>query len=169
MLGYTAKLNGHAERALSGWTENYLNSGKSFRNLLVSNERLQDDGKEHITLLTESIQSYVDHLHQRNIAQHAAFISGFGWQAATASINSINEYLQGTGETEISFLQLMELNENTADAETVRANLVFLQENTANQNLTNHRLGLMNLDGHLKREIPDSLGVDLGLNFGDGD
>ena len=58
-------------------------------------------------------------------------------------------------------------NENFIPA--VESSIEQVRQSIADQNVDMLEITLGFLDGNFKREIPDGLNVDLGINFSDGD
>ena len=77
--------------------------------------------------------------------------------------------MQPTPDDAIGILDFMTARGLEADVETVEANLAMAQAAAAAEDREALATAIGLLDGNLKREIPDGLGVDLGLNFSDGD
>jgi hypothetical protein len=56
-----------------------------------------------------------------------------------------------------------------ASIETVEDNLQTLRTSIELQDITEFEIAAAQLDGNFKREIPEGLEVELGINFTDGD
>jgi hypothetical protein len=85
------------------------------------------------------------------------------------SIDSTKEFLAGTEATLVSLNDLINVGATAADTASIDANLNALSVAINNQNDIDFKAAAAELDGNFKREIPNSLNVNLGLNFSDGD
>ena len=130
---------------------------------------MNDDGKSAISKITVSVQDYFDYLKNRDVTESTGQISNSIWQSVAASITSVEQVLAGTDATTLSLYQIMKNNGNDLDMTAVTANLEVLKTTISEQNSTNFKAAAGVLDGNFKREIPDAIGVSLGLNFSDGD
>lgn len=52
---------------------------------------------------------------------------------------------------------------------TLKENMEFFKQSITEKNTVNFKGISGDLDGNFKRELPDALGAELGLNFTDGD
>jgi predicted lipoprotein len=157
----------------SSWQSNYANTGKSYLDLLVNNElenaEVNDDGKSAISKVTVSVQDYFDYLKNRDVTQSTGQISNSIWQSVDASVESVEQVLAGTESTTLSLYQIMMNNGNDTDIAVIKQNITTLKATIAEQNSIDFKAAAGVLDGNFKREIPDAIGVSLGLNFSDGD
>jgi predicted lipoprotein len=81
----------------------------------------------------------------------------------------LDHLLNQPGEDSFGLLERMEATGNTDEVELVRANLDAARAAAQAEDRDALITTLGALDGNLKREIPDALGVELGLTFSDGD
>lgn len=157
----------HADYVYNGWHVNHKSSGEAYRELFLNDEL--DDGTNNLTQLISSVQEHLDYLKQRHVASTGGQVSDDVWNALSATVDEIETLLKGTNETSISFFTLMESAGYQYAVELVQGTLDDLRTNISAQNVTDLETNLGLLDGYFKREIPDSLAIDLGLNFSDGD
>ncbi|WP_221799985.1 imelysin family protein [Oceanobacter mangrovi] len=167
LQGLAGSLQNKADYVVNGWTVDHLDSGSSYRTMLLAGET--DDGSEPLTELITSVQEFYDYLTQRDTVSNIAQLADSSWQAMSASIDITSELLEGTDATTVSLFQLMEIGGNSTDVETVRSNLTAAREAISAQDSTTFNSLAASLDGNFKREIPDGLDVSLGINFSDGD
>lgn len=165
--GLAAHLERQADYVQSGWTTDHKNSGTPYRTLFLS-EQLED-GTAPLTVLITAVQEYLDYLQQRNVATIAASLSEHSWQSISASIDEVETLLQGTDKTTISFFAIMESSGYQTAVETVQQNIAAVRQTIADRDADMLEIELGKLDGNFKREIPDGLNVELGINFSDGD
>lgn len=167
LLGLSSYLKAQAEYVEQGWTTQFKNSNSDYRALFLADQL--EDGTAAITKLITSVQEYLDYLKKRNVATSAAQVSGYGWQALADAVSEVSELLEGTSATSISFFQIMEAGGLQNAVESIRANIAEARNSIEAQEPELLSIALGQLDGHFKREIPDGLNVDLGINFSDGD
>ncbi|MCT7360436.1 imelysin family protein [Thalassolituus pacificus] len=165
--GLSNALQVKADYIRSGWTLNHKATGKPYRELFLSNQL--DDGTPALTQLLTSAQEFLDYLQQRNVATVAAQSSGYNWPLMATAIDSIEEILQGNSASTLSLFSLMTAAGYDAAVSAVRSNIAAARENISNQDALLFKSSAAQLDGNFKREIPDGLEVDLGINFTDGD
>lgn len=165
--------------AAQGWTDNYRETGKSYRDLLINNQLEQEftgadagddgDGSSTFQRLIVSVQSNLDYLGKRNVSANTAQLAQTSWAALALSIDSIKEFLSGTKMTSISLNDLINVGATVADTASINDNLAALSNAIEDENDTDFKAAAASLDGNFKREVPNSLNVNLGLNFSDGD
>lgn len=174
---YADALTVHIDAAAQGWKSDYRDTGKSYRDLLINNQLEtvftdasdDADGSSTFQRLIVSVQSNLDYLGKRNVSANTAQLADTSWAAIAQSINSTVEFLSGTEATRVSLNDLISVGATAADSASINANLNALSASIASQNDTDFKAASAALDGNFKREIPDSLNVNLGLNFSDGD
>ena len=167
LTGLAALLTSHAEYLRDGWSEAFKNSDQPYRDLFLAGET--EDGSEPITLLITSVQGFLDYLQARTVVTNVAQVSDYSWQAVAATIDEIETLLSGADATTVSIFDIMESTGNQGAIETVEATIASVRESISNRDEILLEVRLGELDGHFKREIPDSLDVELGINFSDGD
>lgn len=167
LLGLSQHLNAQATYVKQGWTVQAKNSTNNYRTLLVTDQL--DDGTAAITKLLTSVQEYLDYLKKRNVATTVAPVSGHAWQALAVALDEVNQLLEGTSETSVSFFQIMEAGGLQNAVESIRAKLLEAENSIEAQDSEMLGVALGQLDGYFKWEIPQGLNVDLGISFSDGD
>lgn len=151
----------------SGWQSSYLSTGKSYKSLFLSNSLNNDD--KPIPVLITSIQTHLDYLAKRNVATVGAKVSAASYDNIKASLDEIKQVLQGSNDAQASFFDIMNSSGAENSVAIVKDNISSIEQSIQdkNSNQLNANLGL--LDGNFKREIPNGLDVELGINFTDGD
>lgn len=167
LSGITNELVEQAEYVVNGWTVEHLDTGVPFRTIYLENEL--EDGTDSVAVLLVSAQELLDYLHQRRVVNLAAQIADQAWQAIGETIDEIEILLEGTEETPVNFFDVMEAEGFDQEVAIVRANILRTRDAIEQQNPDELTSGLRSLDGNFKREIPDGLKVELGINFSDGD
>ena len=167
LIGVSQQFTARAEAVQQGWTTQYKNSGSSYAQLFASNNL--DAGTDNITVLLTSVQEFLDYLKQRNVVAIAAQSSGYAWTLLEQSIDEVDGLLNGSRTDSFNIFAIMTAAGYTQPVATVRENIAFARASIANKNAIDLGVALALLDGNFKREIPDSLDVELGINFTDGD
>lgn len=167
LTGLAELLATQAQSIQVSWQQDYQESGSAYRDLFLAGET--EDGSEPITLLIASVQGFLDYLQARNVVVTVANFSGSSWQAVTATIDEVEMLLTGTEQSTISIFDIMESTGNSGAVATVQATITAVRAAIEGEDETLLEVRLGELDGHFKREIPDSLNVELGISFSDGD
>ena len=170
---FGTKLLARAEDVQQGWTNNYRDTGKSYRDLVVNNqlEAVLDDeaGESAIEKIIISMQEFYDYLAKRNVTTNVAQLSSSIWLALDSSLKTTEELLAGTDATTISLNAIMANNRFEQTVLDVEANIQTLRTALEEENTIDTKAAAAILDGNFKREISDALNINLGLNFSDGD
>lgn len=167
LVGLTGQLVRWADYVEQGWLTEHLDTGEPYRTLFLAGEL--DDGSEPITQLIVAIQEFLDYLQAREVVNVASPLAGTSWQAIAATLDEVEQLLDGTEQTTISLFDIMIATGNQNAVDTVQGNIADIRTAIADQDSVMLEITLGNLDGNFKREIPDSLDVELGINFSDGD
>jgi predicted lipoprotein len=167
LKGLSNQLVKHANYVQNGWNNDHKASGKPFRDLFISNQL--EDGTPALTRLIASTQEHLDYLQKRNVATTAAQISEHSWDNITASIDEVEQLLAGVNESDLSYFDLMSSGGFQNSVGTVKENITRVRQDIQNKDAAALKVSLGKLDGNFKREIPDGLAVQLGINFIDGD
>jgi hypothetical protein len=148
-----------------GWQVQHKDADQPYRSLFLDDQL--DDGSNNLTQLLVSIQEHLDYLNKRNVLNTSATLSGIAWNGFSAAIDEIEILLEGNSE--VSFLGLMEGGGYTDSVAAVRETIATIRSAIDTQDAELLETNIAKLDGHFKREIPDGLDVELGINFSDGD
>ena len=167
LQGLSAQVLDRANRVKDGWLVAFKRNQDPYRDLFLRGE-LDDDTKP-LNQLILSNQNYLEYLQSRNVATTAAQISNHIWQALAASIDAIELLLQGREGATISIFSAMQASGNQNAIDSVRESIAGIRSAIEDRDSDMLEIRLGNLDGNFKREIPDSLDVELGINFSDGD
>lgn len=173
LTGYATELARRADIIHQGWISDYRDTGTSYRDLLsdgLLDTVLADEaGSSAIEEITVSVQEFYDYLANRNIASDVAQLSESIWQVLDNSLIITEELLQGTDSTTISFNSIMNNNRFEQTVADVQENIETFRTALEDENNTDMTAAAAVLDGNFKREVPDALDIELGLNFSDGD
>lgn len=177
LKGQANELNRRMTIVHNSWNEDYRDSGIGYRDLLVNkqlestfteNNDIDGTGTPAFTRLVVSTQSHLDYLTKRNITTSSAQVSNSIWQALSKTHNSLQEFLAGTENSSISLYRMMG-NGYDANIATLQENMRFFKLSIDEKNTVNFKSFSSALDGNFKRELPQALNAELGLNFTDGD
>jgi predicted lipoprotein len=173
LTGYASELLRRADIIQQGWTTNYRNTNKSYRELIINNQLdsvLNDEAVESaIKEITVSVQEYFDYLGLRDITLDVSPISSSVWAAIGSSLTSIEELLSGTTNTTISLNRIMANNRFEQTVAILNENFSTLRTALDAMNTVDTVAAAKAIDGNFKRDIPDALNINLGINFSDGD
>ncbi|MFT5594015.1 MAG: putative lipoprotein [Oceanicoccus sp.] len=162
-----------ANEIQQGWTSNYAQTGKSYRDMLATDEledaEVNDKGDSPISKITVSVQDYFDYLKNRDLTTTQGQISNSIWQSVETSMLSVDDVLAGTMNTTLSLNTIMKNNDFESTVALLKENIATLRTAILDNNSTDFKAAAGILDGNFKRDLPDAIGVSLGLNFSDGD
>ncbi|MEM9758130.1 MAG: imelysin family protein [Pseudomonadota bacterium] len=167
LIGLARQLTQQADYVVDGWLVQHRNATEPYRTLFLAGET--DDGTEPMAQLIIAIQEHLEYLQSRRVVEVAAQLSQHNWDAVSAGVDGAEAYLEGAGEDSVSFFDVMIENGETAVVDEVRGTLAAIREAIDLQDPAILEVRLGQLDGNFKREIADALGVELGINFSDGD
>lgn len=167
LMGLTTNLYQRAQTLHDAWQTPYKGNDLSYRDLFIQNKL--SDGSEPLTTLLTSVQDYFNYLKQRHVVTTSSQLSQNVWSSVSASVSEVEQLLRGTEQTQFSFFSLMRSSNYDASIETVEDNLQTLRTSIELQDITEFEIAAAQLDGNFKREIPEGLEVELGINFTDGD
>ncbi|MBW9260445.1 MAG: hypothetical protein K1566_03485 [Candidatus Thiodiazotropha sp. (ex. Lucinisca nassula)] len=165
LTGMALQLANNTDYVVQGWQSQHKDSERSYRTLFL-NDQL-DDGSNNLTQLLVSVQEHLDYLNKRNVLTTSASLSGIAWSGFSAAIDEIEILLEGN--TEVSFLGLMEAGGFSDSVSAVRETIATARTAINTRDTELLETNIAKLDGHFKREIPNGLDVELGINFSDGD
>lgn len=168
-------LNGMAqllERTIStvedGWQKDFLTSGKAFKDTLLNGEL--EDGTESVPALIIAIQQHFDYLKKRKLeAILDAQIADYFYENISAALDGAETFLEGSNEDSFSFFDRMLAAGFSTEVTIVKNNILTARQAVANKDRSELTAAIGLIDGNFKREIPNSLTVELGINFTDGD
>ncbi|MEM7561883.1 MAG: imelysin family protein [Pseudomonadota bacterium] len=166
LQGIIEQLDKHSNNISDGWQIDFDGNGP-YRNQFV-NRQLPDD-EEPMAVLLVAVQFYMDYLHRRNVATRAAQVSDHAYESIGAAIDQVEEIMQGTAGTTVSFYSLMQSAGFGSDVDLINSNIAAARAAIVIEDSISLENAIRALDGHFKREIPNGLNVDPGINFTDGD
>lgn len=173
LTGQTAELLRRITQIESGWNTDYRSTGQSYKSLLINKqlEAVLDDesSSDGFVKITVAVQEYFDYLGKRDVTIKVAQLSDSVWNAVSTSVDIVERMLEGDSSSFNGWFSLMSSNGADQDVETVRSNIEAIRSAIANQNGDELKTAASAIDGNFKREIPDSLNANLGINFSDGD
>lgn len=166
LLGLCEQLRARARVLQRGWSDDYEDSGRPFADLLREGDL--PNGRYPLVQIVISAQEYLDYLHDRKVVNLAGKVSNTSWELLAAALDAIEQLLQGDIEGG-SIIDWMQRLGDPAAAQKVEDDLEVARAALKDQDVEAFEAALATLDGDFKREVPDALGIQLGLNFTDGD
>ncbi len=167
LQGMAHQLLTRASAVQDGWEVAFKDSNYSYRTLFLGNQL--EDGTAPLSQLLVSGQEFMDYLKARKVVNTAAQLSNYAWEGIAAAIDEVEFLMAGRGETNTSFFAIMANTGHQNEVADVRQHIAAAKEAISNRNVDMLHVALGELDGNFKREIPDALDVNLGINFSDGD
>ncbi|MBV1959578.1 MAG: hypothetical protein KUG53_02475 [Pseudomonadales bacterium] len=167
LSGLTANLAQHAQTLHDAWHTPYKGNALSYRDLFLQNKL--SDGSDPLATLLTSVQDYFNYLKQRHVLTISSQLSQNAWPSISTSVDEVEQLLRGTEQTRFSFFSLMSSANYGASVDVVKDNLQTLRTSIEFKDVTEFEISAAQLDGNFKREIPEGLEVELGINFTDGD
>lgn len=177
LKGQANELNRRVAMIHNAWHKDYRDTGTGYRDLLVNkqlestfteNNDIDGTGTPAFTRLVVSTQQHLDFLTKRNITTQSAQLSNSVWQALAHTQISLQEFLAGTDQSNLSLYRMMD-NGYDANISALKENMSFFKLSIEEKNTVNFKSFAADLDGNFKRELPQALNAELGLNFTDGD
>ena len=166
LVGLTGDLRSRAESLRAGWIESYDGGDTGFLDLLLS--AALPNGRLPLVQVLVSAQEYADYLHSRHVVKLAGQASGTTWDLLDAGVGAIEALLTQDLKGG-SVFYWMERLDGPEPVQAVREKLDATRAALEAQDADTLEATLAELDGCFKREVPDALQVELGLNFTDGD
>lgn len=166
-----------AERAISvrrGWTMDFNGQGP-FES--VMRDGPLEDGSEALQALLLSVGSHLEYIERRKlngildmrIADAARPDLGIFYVNLARALREVDDILQRSIDGGPTFLNAMSSRGFSAEVEAIQVDLRFGREALSREDRaeTARRIGALKY--RFQKDIPEGLGVDLGLNFTDGD
>jgi hypothetical protein len=168
LVGITDRLVADAASVESAWIDSF-EGGPAFRDLML--ETSLPDGREPVVGLLVALQQHLDYVKVRKLEGTLdGQLSGTFYPNVMSTLVTLEALLeQPEPEEAVSIFDFLLARELDADVELVRGNLADAKAAAEAEDRAALSTAFGLLDGNLKREIPDGLGVDLGINFADGD
>jgi len=167
LQGVAELLASCASQVERGWSESF-DGGAPFRETMT--EPTLPDGTEPVAALLIALQQHLDYVKVRKLEGILdAQLSGHFYANTRSMLEALDELLSQPSEESFGLLERIEATGDAETVELVQANLAAAHSAAQNEDREALTAALGVLDGNLKREIPDALGIELGLTFSDGD
>lgn len=164
LLGVTERLANDAGYVEAGWTYAFKDTETPYRELFLAGEL--DQGGRPLAVLLVSVQDHLDYLQRRKLeGMQDARLAGRFYDNATATIEEIETLVGG----EHGLLAEAEARGHTETATAIRKALDRAVRAAANEDRKALTTQVDLLWKLFRERLPDALGVELGLNFSDGD
>ncbi|HIQ41073.1 MAG TPA: hypothetical protein EYH46_07930 [Sulfurivirga caldicuralii] len=166
LKGFSELIESDAQYIDDGWNIKYRQSTKPFKDIYLSGTL--PDGSDSLVTLISEIQKYLEYIKKRNVISMTAPLSGISYDNAFSVINSIESLLEGVpGKT--SFFSIIEAAGKKSVVDLVRENISDAKQALSVKDNSAYNAAVGRLAANFKRDLAESLGINLGLNFADGD
>lgn len=169
LIGIADDLVRTAREVEQGWRTDYLESGRPFSELLIAGEL--DDGSEPMPALIVSAFDHLEYIKRRKLEGILdAQLSGNFYPHLVAVLDELERLLsvpEAAGGYGI--LAHMQSRGFEAEAAQVLEAIDEARSFAGEESRDELTASWGEIEGYLKREIPNGLNVELGLNFSDGD
>lgn len=166
LMGMTNLNADNANYVLQGWRQKSKNS-PSYRQLFFTNKL--PDGERSLTKIIFALQDYLRYIKQRKLeGKLDAKLSGMSYQNLDFGLEAIHDTLSAreTGYGLYDYLQ--KAGKSTVVVE-FESHLKGARTALQKQDLTDLKEHYSAMIKMLEQQIPNALGVNLGMNFVDGD
>ena len=167
LKGISAQLNTHANTVSQKWNVAYRDSSAAYKDLYVAGQA--DGVSEPFNLLITTGQKHFDYLKSRDVANQAAKFSEYAWQSIAASIDQLEALLSNSTDVSNGIFTQMNAAGLASSVTLLNGNIAEARQAITDRSDVSLNVALGKLDGNFKREIPNALGIVLGINFSDGD
>ncbi|MEO0601610.1 MAG: imelysin family protein [Myxococcota bacterium] len=166
LQGVTDRLVSTAREVDDGWRIDD-GTGIPFRDQML--DEALPDGTEPIVALVLALFDHLEYTKTRKLEGILdAQLSGQFYPHMSVMLDAYERFLDQESDT-AGLVDLMEERGFVAEADEVRTNLDAAQAAATAESREELAAAIGLVEGNLKREIPDSLGILLGINFADGD
>lgn len=166
LTGLSEQLHTRSQTLALGWSTNYNGTGTAYGQLLNNNQL--PSARDAMAQLLISGQEYLDYLKKRSVISQAGTSADVSWQlvgsALAASKQLLTQPYAGS-----SILDRMKAQGYELSVNAVNSNIAMAEQALADRDADGFYAAIGMLDGNFKREIPVALGIELGINFTDGD
>ncbi|MEM9461953.1 MAG: imelysin family protein [Myxococcota bacterium] len=168
LRGIMAQIVGRAAQLDTEWNDSFA-GGEAFRDTMLGTEL--PDGAEPVAGLLIAVQDHLLYIKERKLEGILdAQLSGHFYPNVAAMLDGLENLLvQPAPDDAVGMLDFMAARGLDDDVALVEANLAMAQTAAANEDRDALITAIGLLEGNVKREIPDGLGVELGITFSDGD
>ncbi len=164
LLGISERLTNDAAYVESGWTEGFKDTETPYRDLFVDGDL--DQGGRPLAVLLVAVQDHLDYLKRRKLdGTLDARLAGRFYVNVAATIEEIETLVGG----EHGLLAEAEARDHAGTATGIREALTAASRAVADEDREALTAEVHRLWKLFREQLPDALGVELGLNFSDGD
>jgi len=167
LRGISRLLRERARSVRSGWTEDFDGSGVPYREVLLRGEL--EDGSDPVARLFVQLIDHLTYVQRRKLDGILdAKIADFFFSNQEATLDEIESLMRG-GPDGFGFFDAMNARGFQADVELVEGDLEAGFEAARGESRVDLSAAVSSLEASLRAAVPRALGVDLGINFADGD
>lgn len=173
LQGISKQVSDRAQGVEAGWTEEFL-GGPAFRDELL--EGLLADGSESVPALIVSVIAHIEYLRVRKLdgildmatvsrarPEPSPFYSNLA-----SGLDGFEAFLSAP-DADATFFGVMTDRGFGEEVEVIRGNLESARSAVADNDREAASAAFLELETSFRRELPQGLGVELGLSFSDGD
>ncbi len=165
LQGMAEHLERTASAVVRGWNESYLDRGTPYREILLG--AALEDGTEPVPALLIAAFEHLNYVKQRKLeAILDAQLANHFYENLVATLDELSSFLD---DGEYSFFDHMDSRGFGAEIVAARAAIANARALAVAEDRTALTAAWGETEGFLKREVPNGLNVDLGINFADGD
>lgn len=172
--GMATLLATRARAVESGWTTDFGETGSSFRDLLLTGQL--DDGSLPVPAILLATVDYLEYIQLRKLdgildaalATAARPDQSPFWANLMSGLDEIEAVMEPPG-ADTGFFDVMAQRGFESSVELVRANLAAARATVEDEDREAAFEAFSTLENNFRREVPTALGVNLGINFSDGD
>jgi hypothetical protein len=170
---YLAGLSGLlADRARSveqGWTTEFGDSGRSYRDLLLDGD-IADELREPVEVLFVAVVLHLEYLRVRKLqAIPDARLAGTFFENLGAALDAVDELMGGVDPGQATFFDLMDENGFPQTVARVEEHLANARAAVEASDQEGSATAFGELEASFRQLVPSALGINLGLIFTDGD
>ncbi|HER35554.1 MAG: hypothetical protein JXJ30_01375 [Halothiobacillaceae bacterium] len=164
LAGISDRLRADAAYVASGWTEAFKDSGEPYRDRFLAGNL--DRGATPLAVLFTSVQGHLDYLERRKLdGTLDARLADHFYANVTATLDELGRLVEG----EHGFLAEAEARGHGDIALAVRQMLDAARQSAEDRDRAALTRQVETLWKLFREKLPGALGVDLGINFSDGD
>ncbi|MDD9942634.1 MAG: imelysin family protein [Myxococcales bacterium] len=174
LQGVARLLRERADGVEAGWTDEFLDTGLPFRELLLRD--MLADGSEPVNALLLAAIKHLEYLRLRKLdgvvdlavaGRARPELSPF-WDNLAAGLDALEGLMDPPGSDAGFFLVMMERGFE-AEVDVARDSFEGARKAVEAEDREQAAAAFLVLETSLRREVPLGLGVDLGITFTDGD
>lgn len=169
LKGVAKLLTTRATQVRAGWDTAYADTGKPYAELFTG--QTLPDGNEPVPTLINGVVQHLEYLKKRKLdVTPDAKLSGTFFENNLEMVKQLEQAMSQDGAADdFGLFDLMAERGSTDALMTVQQDFVTARTDAEAKSLTAMSTSIGTLEQHFRNVVPGALGIDLGLNFTDGD